>query len=541
MTEAQKAFIAWIEQAFLELGVEVVTFDTKRDVPCWDIVVYRDLCSWPLRLITVGWSVDELPKVYWRNSTPVWGWPHVSSSGEVCVSDREGLEYDPEDIFGVIEWLFQEATVLLARSAAMSLEQRRLVFSDELEGYLRNDGSSPVILDEKFDICKPLYAEVAFLRRGRSGPFTPKVCRLNQGTTRLSGCHQERLGFIDVTIHQIDGLLSEWVDSWWDIFLSRVSPTQRAVATDPKNRGLVLRLPSSYGHTLLILYWGVRPTKKRSTYILQRQDHDYLVQRTGGEPDMRHVIVVGCGSIGSRVAEHLVLAGVSKITLVDNDKFSPDNLGRHILGKGSVSKSKVEELATLLIERMPGVQIEAKMTSVQTMLAKEELASADAIVLATGNSTLERSIVRRAFGEKWSSLIVATSVEAAGLGGHAIAMRSCTPGCLDCLYIEPDTQRSVPSMRTALIAPGQKVTRQLTGCGAFTPYSALDATRTAVLAAERVLTNVPLYSRWAGEAVRAKAEGIVPSSTYEALRTRRISSDIRPAEFAQPRCPCCGA
>ena len=95
-------------------------------------------------------------------------------------------------------------------------------------------------------------------------------------------------------------------------------------------------------------------------------------------------------------------------------------------------------------------------------------------------------------------------------------------------------------MRTALIAPGQKVTRQLTGCGAFTPYSALDATRTAVLAAERVLANAPLYSRWAGEAVLAKAEGILPSATYDALRTRRISSDILPSDFAQPRCPCCG-
>ncbi|MCW6596091.1 ThiF family adenylyltransferase [Yersinia ruckeri] len=256
---------------------------------------------------------------------------------------------------------------------------------------------------------------------------------------------------------------------------------------------------------------------------------------------MRHVIVAGCGSIGARVAEHLALAGVSKITLVDNDKFSVDNLGRHLLGKQSISKPKVDGLATLLKERMPGIQIEAKATRVQSMMAKGELAVADAIVLATGNSTLERSIARRAFREKWTSLIISTSVEAAGLGGHAIAMRPGTPGCLDCLYIDPDTQHSLPSMRTALMAPGQKVTRQLTGCGAFTPYSALDATRTAVLAAERVLTNVPLYSRWAGEAILAKAEGIQPSATYDALRTRRIASDIMPSEFAQPRCPCCGA
>ncbi|QIB50707.1 ThiF family adenylyltransferase [Pseudomonas sp. OIL-1] len=540
MTEIQKAFVAKVELALRELGAKIVVFDQELQVPAWDITLDREGHVWPLRLVTVGWNVDELPVVYWRRPTPIWGWPHVSCTGDVCVSDREGLEYDPEDVPGVIEWLLQEATRLLAHSSAMAEEERQLAFADELEGYLRNDGSSSAILDEKLDSTKSLYAEVAFMRRGRSGPITPKVCRVNQGTTTLSACHQERLGLLDVTIHQIFGLLSEWENDWWDIFLSRLSPALRAVATASKNRGVVLRVPSSFGHSLLLLYWGLRPAKIRSTYLLQRQDHEYLVQRTGGEPVMRHVIVAGCGSIGSRVAEHLALAGVSKITLVDNDKFSPDNLGRHLLGKQSISKSKVDELANLLKERMPGIRIEARATSVQTVLAKGKLAVADAIVLATGNSTLERSIVRRAFREKWQSLIVSTSVEAAGLGGHAIAMRPGTPGCLDCLYLDPDTQRSLPSMRTALMEPGQKVTRQLTGCGAFTPYSALDATRTAILAAERVLTNVPLYSRWAGEAALAKEEGIQPSATYDALRTLRIASDINPSELAQPRCPCCG-
>ncbi|WP_455232063.1 ThiF family adenylyltransferase [Geopseudomonas aromaticivorans] len=540
MTEVQKAFTAKVEQALRELGAEIVAFDQKHQVPAWDITVDRGGHIWPLRLVTVGWNVDELPVVYWRRPTPIWGWPHVSCTGDVCVSDREGLEYDPDDVPGVIEWLLQEATRLLAHSSVMAEKKRTLAFADELEGYLRNDGSSSVILDENLDTTKSLYVEVAFMRRGRSGPIASKACRINQGTTQLPACHQERLGLLDVTIHQIYGLLSEWGNDWWDSFLSRLSPSQRAIAISSKNRGVILRVASSFGHSLLLLYWGLRPAKMRSTYLIQRQDHEYLVQRTGGEPVMRHVIVAGCGSIGSRVAEHLALAGVTKITLVDNDKFSPDNFGRHLLGKKSISKYKVDELATMLKERMPGVQVEARATSVQTLLAKGELAGADAIVLATGNSTLERSIARRAFREKWQSLIISTSVEAAGLGGHAIAMRPGTPGCLDCLYIDPDTQHSLPSMRTALMEPGQKVTRQLTGCGAFTPYSALDATRTAILAAERVLANIPLYSRWAGEAVLAKAEGIQPSATYDALRTRRIVSDITPSEFAQPRCPCCG-
>lgn len=541
MTDIHKAFAEKVEHALRKLGADIVAYDENLKAPGWDITLDRDGHLWPLRLIFVGYSVDELPVIYWRRSLPIWGWPHVSSSGDICVSDREGLEYDPTDLIGVIGWLLQEATKLLAETSAMSANERRLAFADELEGYLRNNGSASVTLDEKLDTTKSVYAEVSFTRKGKSGPVTSNVLRVNQGSTQLHTCHQERLAVLDVTVHQIDGLLSEWEDSWWEAFLSKLTIDQRVVVTAPKNRGVVLRVPSSFGHSMLLLYWGLRPKKTRSTYLLQRQDHEYLVQRTGGAPETRHVIVAGCGSVGARVAEHLALAGIGKLTLVDGDKFSPDNLGRHILGRQSISKPKATELATLLAERMPGIQINAKATNIQAVLAKGEFVVADALVLATGNSTLERSITRKAFKEGWTSLIVSTSVEAAGLGGHAIAMRPGTPGCLDCLYVDPDTQGSLPTMRTSLMAPGQKVTRQLTGCGAFTPYSAIDATRTAILAAERVLTNIPLYSRWAGEAVLAKAEGIQTSTTYDALRSRRISSDVAPTELAQPSCPCCGA
>lgn len=136
MTEVQKAFTAKVEQALRELGAEIVAFDQKHQVPAWDITVDRGGHIWPLRLVTVGWNVDELPVVYWRRPTPIWGWPHVSCTGDVCVSDREGLEYDPDDVPGVIEWLLQEATRLLAHSSVMAEKKRTLAFADELEGYI---------------------------------------------------------------------------------------------------------------------------------------------------------------------------------------------------------------------------------------------------------------------------------------------------------------------------------------------------------------------------------------------------------------------
>ena len=362
----------------------------------------------------------------------------------------------------------------------------------------------------------------------------------NHGTLRSEKFLQQRLSILDVSIHQLPALNKEWDTTWWDLFLNGLTPDQRTVATCPKSRGLLLRVSNGYGHALVLLYWGLRPSRKRKTYFVQRRDRDYLLRRTGGKSASRHVVIVGCGSIGSRVAEQLTLAGIEKLTLIDSDTFSADNLGRHILGRQAISKLKVNELASFLKDRLPDIEIEPKASDVQALLGQNFFPTADAIVLATGNSVVERAIARKAFEEGWQGLLVSTSVEAVGLGGHSIAIKPGTPGCLDCLYMDPDTQLLTACMRTGLIAEGQRVTRQLTGCGAFTPYSSIDATRTALLAAEHVLSNIPSYSRWVGDDTLAKAERILPSQAYDALRAGRIPTNIPSSTFAQPGCPCCG-
>ena len=540
MTADQVVFIAKVELALQDFGAELIKFNQEGLRPSWDINIVSDGVTWQLRICTDGFNIDELPSVYWLKSSIPWGWPHVSSSGDVCVSDREGLEYDPDDVSSVIAWLLNEAIELLSANIAMDETLRLISFSDELEAYLRNDGARFAVLNEQIQSDKVLYAEVTTKRKSKSVfPDAPLVLGINQGNTSFSSCRQEHLGLLTVDINQINGLRKEWKQDWWDSFIETLSSAQQKEVCSVKNRGVVLQIPNSFGHSLILLYWGLNHKKKGYTYVLQRQYHEYLVQRTGGDLDRRHVVVIGCGAVGSRVAEHLVLSGISHITLVDNDIFTADNLGRHVLGKESVSKYKVNELARIFKDRMPGIQIEAKATIAQTLLKENILSTFEAVILATGNSVLERSIVRKAFKERWRSLIVSTSVEACGLGGHAIAMRPGTLGCLDCLYIDPDSQQFMSTMCASLIAPEQKVTRQLTGCGAFTPYSAMDATRTAILAVERVLLNTPGYSRWAGDSLPAKQQGIESSDTHTALREGRISTNLDNSEFFQPRCPCC--
>jgi sulfur-carrier protein adenylyltransferase/sulfurtransferase len=64
----------------------------------------------------------------------------------------------------------------------------------------------------------------------------------------------------------------------------------------------------------------------------------------------RHVGLVGCGSLGSKVAAMLARAGVGKFTLVDDDLLFATNLVRNELSGTSVGEHKVDGLRTRLTE-----------------------------------------------------------------------------------------------------------------------------------------------------------------------------------------------
>lgn len=60
---------------------------------------------------------------------------------------------------------------------------------------------------------------------------------------------------------------------------------------------------------------------------------------------VRKVAVVGCGSLGSKIAVMLARSGVGRFLLVDDDMLFPDNLVRHELDWREVATHKVDSLA----------------------------------------------------------------------------------------------------------------------------------------------------------------------------------------------------
>jgi len=68
---------------------------------------------------------------------------------------------------------------------------------------------------------------------------------------------------------------------------------------------------------------------------------------------MAPLILLGCGSLGSRIATHLARSGQTAMTLVDHAKLSPHHMVRHTLGGRYIGRAKAEALRDELKEFFP--------------------------------------------------------------------------------------------------------------------------------------------------------------------------------------------
>lgn len=80
------------------------------------------------------------------------------------------------------------------------------------------------------------------------------------------------------------------------------------------------------------------------------------------EKDTARIHIVGCGSVGSTVAENLARCGVTKMTLWDFDKVEPHNIVNQMFNQNDVGKLKVDALKDILTDINPEIadKIEVK-------------------------------------------------------------------------------------------------------------------------------------------------------------------------------------
>lgn len=73
------------------------------------------------------------------------------------------------------------------------------------------------------------------------------------------------------------------------------------------------------------------------------------------EKDDTRIHIVGCGSVGSTVAENLARCGITKMTLWDFDKVENHNIVNQMFRQQDVGKFKVEALKDILCDINPDI------------------------------------------------------------------------------------------------------------------------------------------------------------------------------------------
>ena len=144
------------------------------------------------------------------------------------------------------------------------------------------------------------------------------------------------------------------------------------------------------------------------------------------------VLIAGCGSGGGQVALQLVMSGVKKFTLIDNQVLKLENVIRHVCGIRYLGQSKTDALSDVLTDRNPNIDILKLNENILTWTNLEaQVQQSDVIVLATDNEPtryrLNELCVRN------QKPFIVGKVFTRGIGGEAFAYRPVEGGCLACL------------------------------------------------------------------------------------------------------------
>ncbi|EGR0442571.1 HesA/MoeB/ThiF family protein [Vibrio tarriae] len=248
-------------------------------------------------------------------------------------------------------------------------------------------------------------------------------------------------------------------------------------------------------------------------FLLNRHNKEYLLERGGARLslDSKSVAVIGCGSVGGELAMLVAKSGVGRLKLVDGELLDADNIYRHSLGgrylnfqssdkDRKVRKHiKVTALAKELSVNLPHINVETFPHALSVESIESVIEGVDLVIVAIGNPSTSLLINSSLKERKFNNVIFCWN-EPHSYGGHSVAL-NLEEACLECvLYGDSDSGSSIH-----LVEFGQSISKNLTGCaGVFTPFSYLDSTKTATLAAQQAITFLtsgiiaPHVSSWRG-------------------------------------------
>ncbi len=541
-TKVDAAFEA-VKVACSLRGVEVARIEGTA-ARCLGVEISGVARTWPV-YVDCNEEHLRLPAV-WTAPTPTpTPLAHVSYDGVVCIDDGQGLSLDPGRQADIVAHTVLKAYDLLERSTT-DASTGYVEFFNELEGYwlhlpgsMRSrayfevDGNSRLV--KGFLKSNPTTQKWYFVERDGKVPWEIENEKLDG--QRALYVHIDAMGLPPVRpdmlttafIEDIKQRLSPEQLKLWD---QLVGPSKNS----RKRLALLVSVPRQAGGRSLVgaAFGAYRGVVDRDVPVIpltmRRHTSNHMRERGGAPLDLldKHVVVMGAGAVGCVVIDALAAAGVGKLTVIDNDEYSEDNVFRHLLEPLYIDIDKPVGLKLAVERRYPGLGITPVCATAQRWLKTADLSKYDGIVLAFGAPTIERSFSRVLKGGQFNLPVIFAWLEALDLGGHSVLMWTNGEGCLECIYRDDEGQPSLAS-RTSFLEPNQPVTRNLTGCaGAFVPFGPIQARRTGLMAAEHLLAamtaaagsvRAPSYRFWVGDGQVAARHGLRTTPWFETART----------------------
>ena len=158
-------------------------------------------------------------------------------------------------------------------------------------------------------------------------------------------------------------------------------------------------------------------------------------------------VIIGCGGLGSVIANNLVRAGIGKLRLIDKDILEESNLQRQLLfdGEDVINKTpKVIAARKRLKEINSGIDIEAIYEKVDKNNINESIDGFDLVLDGTDNFPT-RYIINRACIERSVPFIYGAVAASFGM------VYNIMPGkgiCLRCLFREEPSGENILNCNT---------------------------------------------------------------------------------------------
>jgi molybdopterin/thiamine biosynthesis adenylyltransferase len=509
----------------------------------------------------------SLPRIFLAQWDLLGILPHVETDGYICYSQEEGSFLDFENVAGLAqESLFRAVQVVMAGVAGKNHQD----FLDEFGAYWDRV--------KKIKRCVSIVSpgeHVKGINLYKVKDETIYMADDEQSFRKYKKLHPNKTlkHYRAIYIPLPQGIIITPPNpfKFWNlsdirkVVFDNLKADQKSellllMAKAHSDETILFKLPgASDGETLFgIEFKGVNhehPLKEGGRVneiiplMIIRRDKEYLLPRGGSNVALRdkRVLLLGCGAVGGFIANELTRAGISRLTILDKDFLTYENLFRHVLGMRhasnyKVDKYKVDGIKDDIEGRLPYVEVFPVRATLEEAVksGKIRIGDFDLILSALGNVTVELAFNKYIHGIDSPPVIFAW-LEPYGIGGHALLTRldDSQKGCLKCLYQIKDGELYC---RASFAEKGQVFIKNINGCrNVFTPFGSLDAIKTAELATRLAIATLNgevktnLIRSWRGDAAIFLKNGKKLSSRYLGAKDCFIEFD----DYRFGECPIC--